>query len=245
MNFSNFYHLPVKGDGACFFNSIAGINHLNEHLFKLNNRNITYKIESGKWSNESMKLRKKCVQWLKDNLDYRIKGLGTIIRDEIMEDVGTNYNIKTKSLPGYFAYMSKKTGYAGQIEIYAIAELLQKNIRTYISKDGKYSNLGLGYEIKPKNTMDDIYLYHNLGDVGDYEGIHHFEIIYPKKKATIVSKTEYLNRIKKGVKSLSKKIKRTKKLSLKKTKRKVKRKQRKVNRTPPKRTSMKNRKKYK
>jgi hypothetical protein len=237
MNISNFYHLPVKGDGACFFHSIAGINHLNEHLFKQNNRTITYKIEPGIWSSESMKLRKKCVQWLKNNLDYRIKGIGTTIRDEILEDVRTNNNITTKTIDGYFTYMSNIKGYAGQIEIYAISELLQKNVRTYISKDGKLSNVGLGYEIKPKDMMNDISLYHNLGDVGDFKGVHHFEILYPKKKATIVSKTEYMNTFKKRVKSLSKKVKKsTKKLSFQKRKRtqrgKTKRNLQKRNNTP-------------
>lgn len=212
MDFSNFYHLPVKGDGACFFHSIVGINHLNEHLFTKNGKTITYKIESNRWDKESMNLRKKCIRWLKNNLDYRIQSLGTTIEDEIMEDLNTNDNINKKTLEGYFSYMSKRNGYAGQIEIYAIAELLQKNIRTYISKGNKLNNVGLGYEIKSKSLLDDIYLYHNLGEVGNAEGIHHFEILYPKKKAKIVSKAEYMNQFKKSVKSLQKK---TKKLSSK------------------------------
>ena len=67
------------------------------------------------------------------------------IRDEILEDVRLNNKIKDKTVQGYLTYMKKKKAYAGQIEIYAISELLQKNIRTYISKGGKLSNVGLGY----------------------------------------------------------------------------------------------------
>lgn len=201
MNFSNFYHIPVQGDGACFFHSIAGINHLNEHLWPmLKSKPITYKIESQQWKNASIQLRKKCVDWLEDNLDYRIKGIGTTIRDEIIEEVGGNENIKDKTVKGYLKFMRKSSSYAGQIEIYAISELLNKNIRTYISKDGGLSNVGLGYEIKPKDIQFDIFLYHNLGDVGNHGGIHHFEILYPKKKARILNKGKYLEIVQKEVK---------------------------------------------
>ena len=69
MKYSDFYHIPVAGDGACFFNAIAGINHLNENLWGSKSKPITYKIESNQWSSEAMKLRKKCVSWLEKNLD--------------------------------------------------------------------------------------------------------------------------------------------------------------------------------
>jgi len=112
--------------------------------------------------------------------------------------------------------MKKYKSYAGQIEIYAISELTKRNIRTFILKNGKLSNVGLGYEIAPKDEMNDIYLYHNLGVVGNAKGFHHFEILFPKKKVTIVSKNSYDKKVSK-VKSLSKK-KHSKKLSSKKKK---------------------------
>ena len=134
MKYTDFYHIPVAGDGSCFFHSISGINHLNEHLWPLlNSKPITYKIESSKWDASSLKLRKQCVEWLEKNLNYRIKGTGMSIRDEILEDVQNNDNIKDKTVNGYLSYMKKRNSYAGQIEIYAIAELLNKNIRTYIT----------------------------------------------------------------------------------------------------------------
>ena len=218
MDFSKFYHIPVRGDGACFFHSISGINHLNEHLWPLlNSKPITYKIESNKWKNASLKLRRQCVDWLENNLDYRIQGLGVTIRDEILEDVNVNDDIDDKSIKGYLTYMRKNGSYAGQIEIYAIAELLNKNIRTYISKNGNLSNVGLGYEIKPKDSQFDIFLYHNLGDVGGNEGIHHFEILYPKKKANIVNKKEYMKKIQKSI-TKTKRVK--KKVSVRRKQRK-------------------------
>ena len=216
MNYSDFYHLPVKPDGACFFNAISGIFHLESKMKKRKNDMITYKIDSKVWSKESMKLRQRCVKWLQNNLDYVVKDIGTNIEAEILYDLPENNSITDKTLKGYFNYMKKLKGYAGQIEIYAISEIFQRNIRTFIDKNGKLSNVGLGYEIVPKNIMNDIYLYHNLGDVGNEKGFHHFEILFPKKKATIVSKNSYDKKVSK-VKSLSKK-KHSKKLSSKKKK---------------------------
>ena len=230
MKISNFYHIPVKGDGSCFFHSISGINHLNEHLWPLlNSKPITYRIESKQWNTSSSKLRNKCVDWLEDNLNYRINGLDTTIREEILEDVRTNDNIIDKSVKGYLKYMRKDQAYAGQIEIYAISELLNKNIRTYISKDGKLSNVGLGYEIKPKDNAFDIFLYHNLGDIGNYQGGHHFEILYPKNKAKILSKTDYMKKVHTSIQKKKKRSVNQKKRSVNQKKRSVNQKKRSVN----------------
>lgn len=221
MKYSDFYHLPVKPDGACFFNAISGIFHLESKMKKVKGKMITYKIDPNIWEKESMKLRQRCVKWLQNNLDYVIKDIGTTIQNEIIDDLKYN-TIQDKTLKGYFDYMKKLKGYAGQIEIYAISELFQRNIRTFIDKNGTLSNVGLGYEIVPKDIMNDIYIYHNLGVVGNIKGIHHFEILFPKKKAIIVSKYIYMKQNSKSVKSISKKKKTTKKLSKKLSLRKSK-----------------------
>ena len=218
MKYSDFYHLPVKPDGACFFNAISGIFHLEKNMKKIKGKTITYKIDSKNWAKQSLKLRQKCVKWLQNNLHYTIKGIGTNIESEIKEDLEYNDNITDKTLNGYFDYMKKNKAYAGQIEIYAVSELFKRNIRTFIDKNGKLSNVGLGYEIDKKNSIDDIYIYHNLGDVGNEPGIHHFEILFPRKKASIVSKLNYMKQNTKSVKSISKKKKTTKKLSFKRNK---------------------------
>lgn len=216
MKLSDFYHLPVGPDGACFFNSLSGIFHLESKMKKRKNEMITYKIDPSIWKTESYKLRRKCIKWLKNNLEYIVKDIGTSIKQEIEYDLPDNDNITDKTVNGYLKYMNKYKSFAGQIEIYAISELTKRNIRTFILKNGKLSNVGLGYEIAPKDTMNDIYLYHNLGAVGNNPGIHHFEILFPKKKAIIVSKNSYDKKVSK-VKSLSKK-KHSKKLSSKKKK---------------------------
>ena len=222
MKYSDFYHLPVKPDGACFFNAISGIFHLENKMKKVKGKTITYKIDPKTWLKESLSLRLKCVKWLQNNPNYVIKDIGTNIKSEILEDLNYNDNITDKTLKGYFNYMKKIKGYAGQIEIYAISEIFQRNIRTFIDKNGQLSNVGLGYEIVPKNIMNDIYIYHNLGDVGNETGINHYEILFPKKKATIVSKSIYMKQNTKSVKSISKKKKITKKLSSKRIKKRTK-----------------------
>jgi len=222
MKYSDFYHLPVKPDGACFFNAISGIFHLESKMKKVKGKTITYKIDSKLWDKEAMKLRQRCVKWLQNNLDYVVKDIGTNIESEIKEDLKHNNSITDKTLKGYFDYMKTLKGYAGQIEIYAISEIFQRNVRTFIDKNGKLSNVGLGYEIVPKDIMNDIYIYHNLGTVGNAKGFHHFEILFPKKKAIIVSKSIYMKHNSKSVKSISKKKKTTKKLSKKLSLRKTK-----------------------
>lgn len=222
MKYSDFYHLPVKPDGACFFNAISGIFHLESKMKKVKGKTITYKIDNKIWEKESMKLRQRCVKWLQNNLDYVVKDIGTNIEAEILYDLPENDAITVKTLKGYFDYMKKVKGYAGQIEIYAISEIFQRNIRTFIDKNGTLSNVGLGYEIVPKSIMNDIYIYHNLGDVGNAKGFHHFEILFPKKKAIIVSKSIYMKHNSKSVKAISKKKKTTKKLTKKLSLRKPK-----------------------
>jgi len=230
MKYSDFYHLPVKPDGACFFNAISGIFHLENKMKKVKGKTITYKIDPKIWLKESLSLRLKCVQWLQNNPNYVIKDIGTNIKSEILEDLNYNDNITDKTLKGYFDYMKTLKGYAGQIEIYAISEIFQRNVRTFIDKNGTLSNVGLGYEIVPKDIMNDIYIYHNLGTVGNAKGFHHFEILFPKKKAIIVSKSIYMKQNTKSVKSISKKKKTTRKLSKKLSLRKTKSKKRKTKR---------------
>ena len=191
MKYSDFYHIHVEGDGSCFFHSITGIIHLNEKMVLFNSKPITYKIENRKWPLKSSDLRKRCVKWLRANLDYHIKGINLTIKDEILNEIESNEDIKKKTIEGYFKYMEGKDSYAGQIEIWAICNLLNKNIRTYIFNDNRLSDVGLGYNIKRRNLQDDIFLYHNLGDIGNRKGGHHFEILFPKKKATIISKVLY------------------------------------------------------
>ena len=170
MKYEDFVHMSVAGDGACFFHSLS-------------------KILSLEGTNQSAtSLRKQCVDWLKNNLNYQIKGLGLTIKDEIEEEIRTNN--KLKSVNDYLNYMRKRDAYAGQIEIYAMANLFNRNIRVYIRNKGKFGNVGLGYQINGKqDMMKDIFLYHNMGTTLS-PGLHHFEPLYPKVKVKESKKKE-------------------------------------------------------
>jgi hypothetical protein len=85
--------------------------------------------------------------------------------------------------------MRKYSAYAGQIEITATAHILKRNIRVYVMKQGKYSNVGLGYEINQSKDKD-ITLFHNMKP-GKAKGGHHFEILFPTSKANVVTKAQY------------------------------------------------------
>jgi len=214
MKYEDFIHTSVSGDGSCFFHALS-------HILALDSNNEQGKTikEKDKYRNDlSKKLREQCVDWLERNLTYRIKDIGLTIKEEIEEDISSNN--KLKSVGDYLNYMRKKTAYAGQIEIYAMSNILKRNIRVYTRIKGEFRNIGLGYQINPKkDIMKDIQLYHNLG-TSLSPGLHHFEPLYPKKKFI------ENNKQKTKTKKLSKKRQKTKTKTKTKKRQKTKTKKR-------------------
>ena len=123
------------------------------------------------------------LKWLKNNLNYRIKNIGLTIKDEIEDAINENDEEDYTTIDEYLEYMKDDNSYAGQIEIYATSNLLKRNIKTYIKKGNKFSNVGLGYNYYDRDTdpMKDIFIFHNLGKTKQ-KGLHHFESLYPKDK---------------------------------------------------------------
>ena len=183
MKYNDFTHIKVSGDGACFFHSIAAILIKEGDPIEINGKNKEKKLITEKNRGKlAIKLRAECVKWLRGNLDYKIKGIERTIAQEIQSEIDNGgLDKKVKNVGKYLTYMSRYDSYAGQIEIYGISNLLNRNIRVYIHNKGKFSNVGLGYEVKKKDIMDDIFLYHNLGKTKS-KGSHHFEALYPKVK---------------------------------------------------------------
>jgi hypothetical protein len=213
MKYEDFIHMSVAGDGSCFFHSLS-------QILILEGNNLPRTTLSNK-------LRKQCVDWLEANLEYRIKGIGLTIKDEIEEEIRTND--KLKSVDGYLTYMRKRTSYAGQIEIYAMAHLFNRNIRVYIRNKGKFSNVGLGYQINHKmDLMKDIFIYHNMGTTLS-PGLHHFEPLYPKVKARKESLKKKETK-KRTAKKKSTRKRSRKPLKEKRTKRKKRQRERKTRR---------------
>ena len=200
MQLKDFYHLSVPEDGGCFFHSIAAVLHFEKNPV-LNHTKDPKKVENiqFKLGKESMAIRTRAVNWLKDNLDYVIKGTGLTIRMEIEDDIKeeqtnakkeNNRSPNYKTIDEYLKFMHKNGSYAGQIEIYAVSEVLQRNLRVFTSKNPKdhnesLQNIGLGYELKKLSystlpSSKDIYLYHNFGKKGVTKGRHHFEPLIPR-----------------------------------------------------------------
>jgi len=171
----------VVGDGSCYFHAVTGYLELDKHVKKLQgNKKYTY-YKKGNAS----RLRKRVVAWLRKNLDYKLTN-GLTIRDDI-EDAITQ-DSKLNSISDYLQHMSKPGSYAGQIEITGTSNILKRSIRTFIRRGSALNNVGLGYELK--GSKDDIHLYHNSGST-KHAGLHHFEILYPKSKALVISKPVY------------------------------------------------------
>ena len=168
MKKSDVSHKSVKGDGNCLFHAVV------KYL------DLDRKYGYSEQKETHHQLRLKCVDWLRNNLDLRTDS-GITIRDHIQFFVDDNDKLKTVN--DYFKMMSKNRSYGGQIEIFAISHLLNRNIKTYIDKGNRYSSIGLGNEVKQLRSHDTINLYHNINDVGsEQENMFHFEILYPKYK---------------------------------------------------------------
>ena len=188
---SKFTKVNVAGDGACYFHAVTGFLEM-EKLVK--DKKTYYK---GEYDTKAKALRKRVVNWLRNNLNFQYEN-GLTIKDDIEDEIRNNPDFN--SIPDYLDHMSKNSSYAGQIEITATANILKRCIRVYIMKNGRYSNVGLGYEIG-KSTSKDIYLFHNLKP-GKSKG-NHFEILFPKSKGEVVPKSQYT----KSKKTKSKKTK--------------------------------------
>ena len=219
MKYNDFIHMSVPGDGSCFFHSIAQILTLEGDPIPLNQ---TMKQTKKNRITLSNKLRKQCVDWLENNLDYTIAQLGLTIRDEIEEAVRHCERTDCrdyKNVNQYLNYMRKNKSYAGQIEIYAMSYSLGRSIRVFIKNKDKFQSSGLGFMIGSNpDIMDDIHIYHNIGDTVE-ENQHHFEPLFPKVKA---KKEIKKNKKKKQTrrKKLTKKKRTTKKVNRRNSRRK-------------------------
>ena len=207
---SKFKKVNVAGDGACYFHAVVGFLDM-ERLVK--DKKTYYKKGLDK---EASDLRKKVVTWLRNNLTFQYEN-GLTIQDDIEDEIRNNPKIQ--SINDYLRDMSRPSAYAGQIEITATANILKRNIRVFIKKQGEYSNVGLGYEINQSKDKD-ITLFHNMG-TSKGSGKHHFEILFPTSKAQVVTKTNYdklRSKVKYKMKRTGRANKRTKRKPVKRSK---------------------------
>lgn len=186
-------HLSVPGDGNCLFNAIVNALHIDKIKKKYKNKFYSYPLPKDEFYKKSMNLRRRTVKWLQNNLDFKVGDIGRTIRQEINEDL--EWTNSQDDIESYLKRMRQSGEYAGQIEITALSNILKKNIKTYIDKDGIYSPIGLGYKLND-NEKDNILIYHNLKKSIN-SACHHFETLFLKSKAEIISKQRFDNLFKK------------------------------------------------
>lgn len=179
-------HLSVPGDGNCLFNAIVNSLHIQKVKKKYKNKYYSYPLSRDEFYKKAMNLRKRTVKWLQNNLDFLVGITGRTIEQEINEDL--DWSNSQDDINGYLERMKKTGEYGGQIEITALSNLLKKNIKTFIDKDNKYNEIGLGYKLD--NSDNYIYLFHNFKK-SKSNTCYHFEILIPKKEITIISHKKF------------------------------------------------------
>ena len=179
--------IKVSGDSNCLFNCIIQYVHLNKNIINFIDDNYTYKLYPSKqYEKLSEELRQTVVDWLENNLDFLLP-TGLTIKDDILDSIECDENLN--SIQDYFIDM-RGYKFAGQIEIYALSNILKKNIIVLTELNDEYYSLGMG-NIYNNSYNDNIYLYHNMLEEYD-ENQYHYNLIYLKNKSKIINKKKYL-----------------------------------------------------
>ena len=187
--------IKVIGDSNCLFNCIVQQLHLDGNIKYYVDNNYTYKLNQSKeYEKFSEDLRQSVVDWLDNNLDFLLP-TGLTIKEDILDSINYDENLSTIR-----DYLLDMRGYkfAGQIEIYALSNMLKKNISVLTEIDDTYYSLGMG-NIYNGLSDDNIYLYHNMLEQED-ENEYHYNLLYLNNNSKIITKKKYLelnNRISK------------------------------------------------
>jgi len=185
---NNMFLVKVMPDGNCLFNTLIQYLHLNNNIEEYFGNKYTFRINKGaSYEKQSENLRQATVDWLEENLDYKLPTTLTI-QDDIEDSI--MYDEDIEDIEDYFIEM-RACKHAGQIELYALSNMLKKNINVYVkeSDDNIYKSIGMG-NIYDKSNDENIYLYHNMCEQ-EYEGGYHYDLLYPKINAKITSKKKY------------------------------------------------------
>ena len=178
--------IKIIGDGNCLFGCIVQQLHMIKHTKYILDNNYSFKMSRSKlYDEESDKLRQLSIDWLENNLNF-ILPTGLTIKQDI-EDIISDYD-DINSVEEYLLEM-RGNRYAGQIELYALSNILKKNISVFTEHEDKYYTIGMG-NIYNKSNKDNIYLYHNIME-NDDEDEYHYDLLYPKSRSEIISKKKY------------------------------------------------------
>jgi len=184
--------IEAAGDGACLFNSVAQNQHLDQNMKDGDDgKKYTFKLSDDEIEPISLTLRKDAVDWLEKNLS-EMSPLGQSYEQSILDEIEEGDLEGVKDISSYFKYMRKYDKYGGQPEIFGLSNFLKRNIIVYKEVGNEYVITRLG-SINPEYGRDStIYLHHNFNQPGVKKpGQFHFNLLYPKSRAEVKSKTKY------------------------------------------------------
>ena len=87
---SKFTKVNVAGDGACYFHAVTGFLEM-EKLVK--DKKTYYK---GEYDTKAKALRKRVVNWLRNNLNFQYEN-GLTIKDDIEDEIRNNSKLNSIS----------------------------------------------------------------------------------------------------------------------------------------------------
>jgi len=236
----DYQYISVPGNGACLFNSVAQYVHLDDSIIPNDEgEKYTYKLSNKDLKSKASQLRKDCVDWLEENMDFEIPIIKRTIREEIEDNESSSDSddsdsdsdddkspkkkkSSSQTIKQYLNNMRKVGSYGGQNEIIALSHVLKRNIGVYKSNGNGYIDAILGFNLDNKLHNSDIYLYHNVNEA-EWEniGLHHYDLLYPINRALIKDKSEYdklKNKSKQPIKKISKSKSSSKSKSIQKSK---------------------------
>ena len=156
---NNMFLVKVMPDGNCLFNTLIQYIHLNDNIKEYFGKKYTFRINKGVlYEKQAENLRQATVDWLEKNLDYKLP-TGLTIQDDIEDSI--IYDEDIEDIEDYLLEM-RACKYAGQIELYALSNILKININIYVKEEDNniYKNIGMG------NIFDEcsknIYIYNNM-----------------------------------------------------------------------------------
>lgn len=146
-------------DGNCLFNSVESF---------LEYENTQSKLKKREQEKRAKNLRKEVVYYLAKALRENNQIIRVILEQEIAEEL--EYNKEEQNFTNeleYLEHMKKNGEWGGQIEIIAIANILNRSIKVFHEKKRKFIEMG-GFNIENKNLPIKLL----------YRGQAHYEFLY-------------------------------------------------------------------
>lgn len=161
--------MPTNENGACFFNSIAGLIHWQKS-------NKIIKPGSSEETNTARFLRKQIVNKMKQMRNKKIPEIDETFEENISRQLQTEND--NRSVDKYLSDMLKTSEWAGQSEIIACSLYLKRNILVFVKRNNFYIKHG-GFVL---NSNDNNILTLFWNQRNPYTEGNHYEYLLPASK---------------------------------------------------------------